>query len=53
MTEKEFLTHAESSQHPDQMETGYSTIRTHAQNALEKNSYIQTAAVGRKVLLGL
>lgn len=51
MTEKEFLSHAERSQHPDQMETGYSTIWTHAQNALERN--IQTAAVGRKVSLGL
>lgn len=53
MTEKEFLSHAENSQHPGQMETGYSAIWTHAQNALERNSYIPTAAVGRKVLLGL
>lgn len=43
----------QSSQHPDQMQTGYSTIQTHAQKALERKSYIQTAAVGRKVLLGL
>lgn len=53
IVEKEFPSHAKS--HPDQMtlKIGDSTIWTHAQNALEKNSYIQAAAVDRRFLLRL